>query len=68
LAGMILLKSTVLRTALIIKNILIIINCLFGSQDWKLLLFESNENGSVKTLSHVASRVIKHSKRDKNNL
>jgi hypothetical protein len=65
---MIFLKSTVLRKALVINDFLITVNCLFGSQDWKLLLFESNEKRSVKTLLHVASRVTKHSKRDKNNL
>jgi hypothetical protein len=65
---MIFLKSTVLIKALVINDFLITVNCIFDSQDWKLLLFESNEKRSVKTFPHVASRVTKHSKRDKNNL
>jgi len=49
---MILLKSTVLRKVLVIKDFLIIVKCLFGSRDEKLLLFEINEKMSVK-LSHT---------------
>jgi hypothetical protein len=56
---MLFLKSAVLREALVINNFLIIVNCLVGSQDRKLQLFEINEKRRVKTLSHVASRVIK---------
>jgi hypothetical protein len=65
---MIFLKSTVLRKALVIKDFLIIVNCLVGSWDRKLILFEINEKMSVKTLPHVASRVTKHNERNKNNL
>jgi hypothetical protein len=68
LVEMILLKSIVLRKALVIKDFLIVVNCLFASRDEKLLPFEINEKKSVKTLSHVASRVIKYSERNKNNL
>jgi len=68
LIEMIFLKSTVLRKALVIKDFLIIVNCLVSSRDGKLLLFEINKKRSVKTLPHVASRVTKHSERDKNNL
>jgi hypothetical protein len=67
LEKMIFLKSAVLRTALVIKDFLIIVNCLIGSWDRKLLLFEINEKRSVKTLSHVASKVTKHSEWNKNN-
>jgi hypothetical protein len=35
---MIFFKSTVLRKALVIKDFLIIVNCLFGSRDGKSLL------------------------------
>jgi hypothetical protein len=62
------LKSMALRKALAIKDFLIVVNCLFGSRDGKLLLFEINEKMSVKTLLHIASRVTKHSERNKNNL
>jgi hypothetical protein len=62
------LKSTVLRKALVINDFLIIVNCLVGSRDGNLLLFEINEKRNVKTLPHVASRVTKHSERNKNNL
>jgi hypothetical protein len=65
---MIFLKSVVLRKALIIKDFLIIVNCLVGFRDGKLLLFEISEKRKVKTLTHVASRVTKHSERSKNNL
>jgi hypothetical protein len=65
---MIFLKSMVLRKALVTKEFPIIVNCLFGYQDGKLLPFEINEKRSVKPLPHVASRVTKHSKRNKNNL
>jgi hypothetical protein len=65
---MIFLKSMVLRKALVINDFPIIVNCLFGSQDGKLLLFEINEKRSVKTLPHIASRVTKHSEMNKNNL
>jgi len=65
---MIFLKSMVLRKTLIINDFLIILNCLFGSRYEKLLVFEINENKSVKTLQHVVSRVTKHSERNKNNL
>jgi hypothetical protein len=64
---MIFLKSTVLRKTLVIKDFLIIVNCLFGSRDGKLLLSDSNENRSVKTLPHIASRVTKHREKSKNN-
>jgi hypothetical protein len=47
---MIFLKSMVLRKALVIKDFPIIVNCLFGSRDRKLLLFKINEKRSVKTL------------------
>jgi hypothetical protein len=56
---MLFLKSTVLREALVINDFLIIVNCLIGSRDGKLQLFEINEKRRVKTLPHVASRVIK---------
>jgi hypothetical protein len=65
---MIFLQSMVLRKALVIKDFLIVVNCLFSSQNGKLLLFEINEKKSVKTLPHVALRVTKHSERNKNNL
>jgi hypothetical protein len=65
---MIFLKSMVLRKALVIKDFPILVNCLFGSRDGKLLLFEINEKRSVKTLLHVASRVTKHNEKNKNNL
>jgi hypothetical protein len=65
---MIFLKSTVLRKALVIKDFLIIVNCLFGSRDGKSLLLESNEKRSVKTLPHVFSRVIQYREKNKNNL
>jgi hypothetical protein len=65
---MIFFKSAVLRKALVIKDFLIIVNCLVGSWDRKLLLFEINEKRSVKTLPHIASRITKHSERNKNNL
>jgi hypothetical protein len=65
---MILLKSTVLRKALVIKDFLIVVNYLFDSRDGKLSLFEINEQKSVKTLLHVASRVTKPSEKNKNNL
>jgi hypothetical protein len=68
LVEMIFLKSTVLRKALVIKDFLIIVNCLFGFRDEKSLLFESNENRSVKTLPHIASRVVRHREKNKNNL
>jgi hypothetical protein len=58
----------VLRKALIIKDFLIVVNCLFGSRKGKLLLFEINEKRSVKTLTHVALRVTKYSEMNKNNL
>jgi hypothetical protein len=44
------------KKALVIKDFLIVVNCLFGSRDGKLLLFEINEKMSVKTLPHVALR------------
>jgi hypothetical protein len=56
---MLFLKSTVLREALVINDFLIIVNCLVGSRDGKLQLFQINEKMRVKTLPHVASRVIK---------
>jgi hypothetical protein len=65
---MIFLQSMVFRKALVIKDFLIVVNCLFGSRDRKLLLFEINEKRSVKTLPHIASRVTKYSERNKNNL
>jgi hypothetical protein len=58
----------VLRKALVIKDFLIVVNCLFGSRNGKLLLFEINEKRSVKTLTHVALRVTKYSEMNKNNL
>jgi hypothetical protein len=64
---MIFLKSTVLRKTLVIKDFLIIVNCLFGSRDGKLLLSDSNENRSVKILPHIASRVTNHREKSKNN-
>jgi len=63
---MIFLKSTVLRKALVIKDFLIIVNCLVGFRDGKLLPFEINEKRSVKTLPHVTLRVTKHSRKNKN--
>jgi hypothetical protein len=48
------------------KGLLIIVNCLVGSWDGKLLLSENNEKRSVKTLPQVASRVTKHSEKSKN--
>jgi hypothetical protein len=65
---MIFLQSMVLRKALVIKDFLIVVNCLFGSRNGKLLLFEINEKRSVKTLTHVALRVTKYSEMNKNNL
>jgi len=56
---MLFLKSAVLREALVINDFLIIVNCLVGSRDRKLQLFEINEKMRVKTLPHVVSRVIK---------
>jgi hypothetical protein len=56
---MLFLKSAVLREALVINDFLIIVNCLVVSRDGKLQLFEINEKMRVKTLPHVASRVIK---------
>jgi hypothetical protein len=53
LVEMIFLKSTVLRKALVIKDFLIVVNCLFGFRDGKLLLFEINEKRSVKKSSHT---------------
>jgi hypothetical protein len=66
LVEMIFLKSIVLRKVLVINDFLIIVNCLFGSRDGKLLLFEINEKMSVKTLTHVASRVTKHREKSMN--
>jgi hypothetical protein len=56
---MLFLKSAVLREVLVINDFLIIVNCLVGSRDGKLQLFEINEKMRVKILPHVASRVIK---------
>jgi hypothetical protein len=66
LVEMIFLKSMVLRKVLVIKDFLIIVNCLFGSRDGKLLLFEINEKRSVKILQHVASTVTKHREKSMN--
>jgi hypothetical protein len=50
---MILLKSAVLRKALVIKDFLILVNCLVGFRDGKLILFEINEKRNGKTLPHA---------------
>jgi hypothetical protein len=47
------LKSAILRKALVTKGLLIIVNCLFGSRDGKLLLLEKNEKRSAKKPSQT---------------
>jgi hypothetical protein len=66
LVEMIFLKSTILRKILVLKDFPIIENYLYYSRDRKSLLSDSNEKRSVKTLIHVASRVIKHREKNKN--
>jgi hypothetical protein len=63
---MIFLKLEILRKTLVLKDFQIIENYLYYSRDGKSLLYESNEKRSVKTLPHVASRVTKHSEKNKN--
>jgi len=53
------LEISSFKRSLVINDFLIIVNYLVGSRDGKLQLFEINENKRVKTLQHVASRVIK---------
>jgi len=66
LVEMIFLKSGILRKTLVLKDFPIIENHLYYSRDGKSLLSDSNEKRSVKTLSHVASRVTKYSEKNKN--
>jgi len=55
----VILEISSFKRSLVINDFLIIVNYLVGSRDGKLQLFEINENKRVKTLQHVASRVIK---------
>jgi hypothetical protein len=63
---MIFLKSAILRKNLSSKRLSTIENYLYYSRDGKSLLSDSNEKRSIKTLSHVASRVTKHREKSKN--
>jgi hypothetical protein len=60
------LKVTILRKTPVINDFPIIENYLYYSRYGKSLFSDSNENKSVKTLTHVISRVTKHREKSKN--